>query len=194
MDGHGWKGKGDWMKSIDEVYEAVAYGGTSNGVTTLDILGVAIKDKSGNVTVMNFTEPISVKFYSANNTAVFPKTRAGNKTMAGKYPKPLRTDYNSATINPSGASGIVALKNITVLKADNRTAEFQFTGVSVYLPDGSVKPYTFATPVKVTKSWKDRTAKIENPAVIANLIDAFSGGAKFPANSAPVPLKTVDAK
>jgi hypothetical protein len=118
----------------------------------------------------------------------------GNKTMAGKHPKPVKTDYNSATINPSGASGIVALKNITMLKADNKTAEFQFTGVSVYLPDGSVKSYTFTTPVKVIKSWKDRTSKIENPAVIANLQDAFKSGAKFPANSAPVSLKTIDSK
>jgi hypothetical protein len=194
MNAQGWKGKGERLKNIDEVYESIAYMGTKDGVTTLNILNAAIKDKSGNVTMMNITKPIPVQFYSSNNTAVLPKMdKMVNKT-AGKHKRPMRTDYNSATINPAGASGVVALKNINMLKVDNNTAEFQFTAVSVYLPDGTVKHYTFATPVKVVKSWKDRTAKIDNPAVVADLQDALKGGAKFPANAAPVPLKTIDTK
>lgn len=190
MDAQGWKGKSEKMMNIDEVYESIVLMGSKDGVTTLNILNAAVKDKSGNVTVMNFSKPITAQYFSSNNTVVMTKV---NKT-AGEYPKPVKTDYNSATINPSGASGVIALKNITMLKKDNKTAEFQFSGVSVYLPDGSVKSYTFTTPVKVVKSWKDRTSKIDNPAVIADLQDALKGGAKFPANSAPVPLKTIDSK
>ncbi len=193
----GWKGKSGKLQNIDEVYESVAYVGTKDGVTTLNILGAAIKDKGGNVTILNITKPVTVNFYSSNNTAVINKgmkimNKTGNKTM-GMHKKPVKMDYNSATINPAGASGIVALKNITMLKMDNTTAEFQFNAISVYLPDGKVKSYSFTTPVKVVKSWKDRTSKIDNPAVIANLQDAFKGGAKFPANAAPVSLKTIDA-
>jgi len=190
MDAQGWKGKGERLKNIDEVYESIAYMGTKDGVTTLNILNAAVKDKSGNVTMMNFTKPITAQYFSSNNTFVVTKP---DKT-AWKGLKPVKTDYNSATINPSGASGVVALKNITMLKMDNKTAEFQFSGVSVYLPDGSVKSYTFTTPVKAVKSWKDMTTKIDNPAVVADMQDAFKGGTKFPANAAPVPLKTIDAK
>jgi hypothetical protein len=190
MDAQGWKGKSEKMKNIDEVYESIVFMGSKDGVTTLNILNAAVKDKSGNVTVMNFSKPITAQYFSSNNTVVMTKV---NKT-AGEHPKPVKADYNSATINPSGASGVIALKNFTMLKKDNKTAEFQFSGVSVYLPDGSVKSYTFTTPVKVVKSWKDRTSKIDNPAVIADLQDALKGGAKFPANAAPVPLKTIDSK
>lgn len=190
MDAQGWKGKSEKMKNIDGVYESIAYMGSKDGVTTLNILNVAIKDKSGNVTVMNFSKPITAQYFSSNNTFVVTKE---NKTM-GERKKLMKTDYNSATIDPSGASGVVAFKNITMLKMDNKTAEFQFSGVSVYLPDGSVKSYTYTTPVKVVKSWREKTAKIDNPKVVADLQDAFKGGAKFPANAAPVPLKTIDAK
>ena len=190
MNAQGWKGKGEMMKNVDEVYESIAYMGTKDGVTTLNIMNAAIKDKSGNVTLLNFTKPVSARFYSSNNTFVVTKP----EKMTGERKKPMKTDYNSATINPSGASGVVALKNITMLKMDNKTAEFQFSGLSVYLPDGSVKSYTFTTPVKAVKSWKDMTTKIDNPAVIADMQDALKGGAKFPANAAPVSLKTVDAK
>lgn len=190
MDAQGWKGKSEKLKNIDEVYESIAFMGSKDGVTTINILNAAVKDKSGNVTVMNFTKPITAQYFSSNNTFVVTKV---NKT-GEKRQKPVRTDYNSATINPAGASGVVALKNITMLKMDNKTAEFQFTGLSVYLPDSSVKSYTFTTPVKIVKSWSNMTTTIDNPMVMADLQDALKGGAKFPANAAPVPLKTIDAK
>ncbi len=190
MDAQGWKGKSEKMKNIDEVYESIVYVGSKDGVTTIDILNAAVKDKSGNVTVMNFTKPITAQYFSSNSTFVVTKP---DKTGV-KRQKPVKTDYNSAAINPAGASGVIALKNITMLKQDNKTAEFQFTGASVYLPDGSLKSYTFTTPVKITKSWDKHTSTIDNPQSLMPLMDALKGGAKFPANAAPVPLKTIDAK
>lgn len=190
LEGHGWGGKGGMLRNIDEVYESVAYVGTEDGVTTLNILNAAIKDKSGNVTAINFTRPITVRFYGSNNTAVV----TGIDKTALEGLKLTRASYGSAAINPSDASGVVALKNITMLKMDDKTAEFQFTGISVYLPDGSVKQYSFAMPVKAVKSLTGMTTKIDNPAVIADIQDAFKGGAKFPANAKPVSLKAIDSK
>jgi hypothetical protein len=82
-----------------------------------------------------------------------------------------------------------------VISKDKNGSTMQFTGMSVYLPDGSVKSYTYTKPVQVVKSWKDKTARIIADATFwSNMQDALKGGAKFPANAAPVPLKTIDAK
>jgi hypothetical protein len=191
MDGHWHKGKGERMKNIDEIYETIAYTGSKDGAITFNILGVAVKDKSGNATVMTFPKPLAAQYFSSNGTFMVSRP---NITEWKGHVRPIRTSYDNATIDPSGASCVLALKNFTLVQRGNKTVEFQFTGMSVYLPDGSVKSYTYSTPVKIVKSWKDKMTTISNPAVVADVQDAVKGGGKFPAGSAPVPLKSIDAK
>jgi len=194
MNGHDWKGgKNGKAISIDETYSTIVVNASKPGATTYNVLNSAIKDKDGNVVVMNFTTPITGTYYSSNDTAIV-QLPARNK-LDRPHIKPVRTDYNNATISPAGGSAIIAKRNITVLKHDNKTFEFQFTGISVYLPDGSVKSYTLKTPVKVTMSRDTHTATaVGSPEFRADIQDALKGGAKFPANAAPVPLKKIDGK
>lgn len=190
MNGHGWNRSCDGMKNIDEVYHSVLATGPKGGAITFDILGSAVKSKSGNVTTFTFDKPISVQLYGSNGTAVISMP---NRTY-GAHKKPVRTSYNNSTINPSGASAVIAIKNITLLGHDRNSSTFQFTGLSAYLPNGSVKAYTFTPPVVVQKSWENKTSTIvAGPAFWSDIQGITVMGTKFPANATPVPLKTIDA-
>jgi len=190
MGAQGWHhgGMGRRMAGINEIYEAIAVTNSTATSAAFNVLGAAIRSTSGNVTMINMAKPVPAQYYFANRTFVVP---AMNRTP-GMRQRPVRTSYGNATISPAGASAVIALKNITMLKADNTTMEFQFTGLSVYLPTGKVMPFTFSTPVKIVKTWKAGTSTISDPAVVSDIANAVKGGAKFPANAAPVPLKTID--
>ncbi len=192
---HGWGGKKGW--DIDTVYHTVQVTGMTGDSVSLNILNSAVKGKSGNVTTMNYTTPLAVKYYFANDTAVFTKAGAGAKDKAswkGRQ-RPPKVGYNDAAINVAGASAVVAMKNITMTRLDNNTTQVQFSAFSVYLPDGTAKSYKLDTPVKAIKSRADRSMKVTgNPQFRADLQDALKGGAKFPASAAPVSLKTIDSK
>lgn len=176
--------------SVDEIYAAIKVTGATNSSATYDIMNIAIKGKDGKVVTMSPATPISGTYYFANDTAVIPLS---NKTGVGRH-KPVMGDYSNATINVAGASAVIAMKNVTTVKHAKGNFETQFTGLSVYLPDGSTKSYTLTTPVRIvgTKDKKTVTV-IANPAMRADIRDALAGNATFPANAAPVPLKTIDA-
>lgn len=187
-------GKKKW--DIDTVYHTVQVTGMTGDSATFNILSSAVKGKSGNVTMMNYTTPIAVQYYFSNDTAVMSKTKMGMKNRTWmKGQRPPRVGYNDAAVNVAGASAVIAMKNITMKRLDNNTSEVQFAAFSVYLPDGTAKSYKLDTPVKATKSRVDRSMKVTGNAQFrADLQDALKGGAKFPANAAPVPLKSIDAK
>lgn len=196
MHGHGNGGKGmcGKIENIDQVYHSIAVVGAKDGAVTFDILNSAIKEKNGNVSVMKFDKPIEVTIYSSNGTVVMARPNKENNTTR-PHIKPTKTNYNDATLSPAGASAIITARNITVVSKDKNGSTMQFTGMSVYLPDGSVKSYTFTKPVLIVTSWKDKTKKIVADSTFwSNMQDALKGTAKFPANAAPVPLKTIDAK
>lgn len=176
--------------SVDEIYAAVKVTGATNSSATYDIMNVAIKGKDGKVVTMSPAKPLSGTYYFANDTAIIPMN---NKT-GDKRHKPVMGDYSNATIKVAGASAVIAMKNVTTVKQAKGNFETQFTGLSVYLPDGTAKTYTLATPVRIVHA-KDKKAVtvIANPAMRADLQDAMAGNATFPANAAPVPLKTIDA-
>lgn len=192
---HRWGGKKNW--DIDTVYHAVQVTDMTGDSISFNILNSAVKGKSGNVTTMNYTTPLAVKYYFANDTAVFTKARAGAKDKSawkGRH-RPPKVGYNDAAINVAGASAVVAMKNITMMRLDNNTTQVQFSAFSVYLPDGTVKSYKLDTPVKAIRSRADRSMKVTGtPQFRADLQDALKGGAKFPASAAPVLLKTIDSK
>ena len=106
-------------------------------------MNAVIKTKEGKVTTMDFAKPISGQYFFSNDTAIITM---GNKT-GEKHQKPVMGDYSNATIKVAGASAVMVKKNITVIKHDKSGFEMQFTGISVYLPDGTVKSYTLSKPV-----------------------------------------------
>jgi hypothetical protein len=150
-----------------------------------------IKGKDGSVLTKDLALPVPVQYFFSNDTV---KYGAKNRTAYEELQGFARTDYNTATINVAGASAVLVGKNITVRK-QIRGAEFQITGFSVYLPDGTVKSYKLETPVKAVISQDNKPTTVTgNPPLRAALQDAFKGGAKFPANAAPVKIKDIDAK
>lgn len=176
--------------NVDEIYAAVKVTGATNSSATYDIMNIAVKGKDGKVATMSPAKPLAGTYYFANDTAIIPM---GNKTGVGRH-KPVAGDYSNATIKVAGASAVIAMKNVTTVKQGKGNFETQFTGISVYLPDGSVKSYTLTTPVRIVGSRDKKTVTvIANPAMRADLQSAMAGNATFPANAAPVPLKTIDA-
>ena len=189
-----WGGKKNW--DVDTVYHTIQVTGMTGNSVTFNILSSAVKDKSGNVTTMNYTTPIAVQYYFSNDTAVVSKTKMGMKDRTGGgHHRPPTVSYNDAKINVAGGSAVIAAKGISMKRLDNNSTQIQFSAFSVYLPDGTGKSYKLDTPVTAIKSRADRTVKITGNAQFrADLQDALKGGTKFPANAAPVPLKTIDSK
>ncbi len=182
----GWKG----LRDIDEVYHVIKVTGVKNDSCTFDIMSVAVKGKDGKVTMMDFSKPVSAEyFFTTGKIAFSPKEKA-----PGARPKPVTVDYANASVKVAGASAVLAIKDITVLKHDRNETELQFGGLSAYLPDGTIKSYAYSPPVKVVRTRANMTATISgNPALATDLREALKSGATFPANAPPVPLKKVDA-
>lgn len=177
--------------NIDTMYHAVVVTGMSSDSLTFNVLNTVLKGKDGSVLSKTLTPPTSVQYFYANDTI---KYGAENRTALAELQGYARTDYNTATIDVAGASAVMAVKNMAMSPKDGGV-EFQVTGFSLYLPDGTAKSYKLDTPIKavITKDQKIMTAK-GNPQFRADLQDASKGGAKFSANAAPVKIKDIDAK
>jgi hypothetical protein len=174
--------------NVDEIYAAVKVTGATNSSATYDIMNIVVKGKDGKVVTMSPATPLSGTYYFANDTAIVPM---GNKT--GRH-KPVAGNYNNATINVAGASAVIAMKNVTTIRQGKGNFETQFTGLSVYLPDGTTKAFSLTTPARIVGSKDKKTVTvIANPAMRADLQGAMVGNATFPATAVPVPLKTIDA-
>ncbi|AFC99559.1 hypothetical protein Mtc_0798 [Methanocella conradii HZ254] len=178
------------IKNIDEAYHVVKVTGIRNESCTFDIMSVAVKGKDGKVAIMSFSKPISAEyFFSTGKVALSMKEKA-----PGAYPKPVIVNYENATVNVAGASAVLAIKSLAVLRHDRNETDVQFSGLSAYLPDGKVKSYTFTPPVKLAHTKANMTATISgNPAFTEGLKEALKGGGTFPANAPAVPLKKIDA-
>ncbi len=178
------------MMNVDEIYIAVKATGVTNSSATYDILGSAIKGKDGKVVTMSPTTPLRGTYYFANDTAIIPMN---NKTGGGRH-KPVKGDYSNATINVAGASAVIAMKNVTTTGQGRGNMVTQFSKFSVYLPNGTAKTFTLTTPVKITHA-KDKkvVTVVANPEMRADIQSVLTGNATFPANAAPVMLKTIDA-
>lgn len=177
--------------NIDEMYSAIKVTGMTNNSASYDIMNAVIKSKEGKVGTMDFAKPIKGQYFFSNDTGFITMS---NKT-GEKDHKPMKGDYNNATIKVAGASAVMVKKNITVTKHDKNGFEMQFTGLSVYLPDGTVKSYKLSKPVIVSGSKDAKTMKVVgSPELRADIQDALKGGKTFPANAAPVSLKTIDSK
>lgn len=174
--------------NVDEMYAAILITGMNDQSVSYDVLNTAVKGKDGRVSIMNPAKPLSVTYYFSNDTAAFQD----RKKVGGTRQKPVRTGYDNATISPAGASAVIAMKNVTT-KRGITGMESQFTGLSVYLPDGSVKSYTLTTPVRFVSSTTARTVSmVATPEYRAFMQDALKNGAKFPADASAVPLKKID--
>lgn len=128
---------------------------------------------------------------------------AGNRSPGERGPgergpppgwsRPVMGYYNNTTLNVAGATAVVAMKNITGFTYGNRTHQFQFTEMPVYLPDGSVTTHKLSTPVTVTMVNRTITV-MANPEVRGILQGFIGSGNRFPANAGPVKLIDIDAR
>jgi hypothetical protein len=177
--------------NIDTFYHAIAVTGASSDSISFNVLNTVVKTKDGSVLTKDYTPPVSVQYYYANDTVKY-----GDKTLSGyeEFQGYTRTDYNAATINVAGASAVIAGKDITVSPKDGGI-EFQIGSFSMYMPDGSARSYKLQPPVKsVMATGQGPMAVTVTPQLRAAMMDAMKGGAKFPVNAAPVSIKDIDAK
>jgi hypothetical protein len=187
---HNGKGHNGWAP--DEMYHVIKVTNSSSTMVNFDILATAIKGKDGRVITMTQTTPKSGTYYFANDTAIIPFGNRTDKTNKTRE-KPAKGDYNNATIKVAGGSAVVAMKNVTMTGTGKGNFQVQFTGIGVYLPNGTAKTYPISAPAKVMKSPDNSSMMIVgNPSVRAALQGALMSGATFPATANPVPLKTVD--
>jgi hypothetical protein len=185
-DHHGKKGV-DWAP--DEMYHVVKVTNASGSMVNFDILATAVKGKDGKVISMTATTPKSGTYYFANDTAVIPFGSKTNKTRT----KPVKGDYNNATIDVAGGNAVIAMKNVTMTGKGKGDFQVQFTDVGVYLPNGSAKTYKLSAPAKIMGSPDNSSMMIVgNPSLRTAMQDALMGGTTFPAGAKPVMLKTVD--
>jgi hypothetical protein len=173
----------------EEMYHVIKVTNSSGSMVNFDILATAVKGKDGKVMTMTQTTPKSGTYYFANDTAVIP---FGNKTDK-KHTKPMKGDYNNATINVAGGNAVVAMKNVTMNGKGKGNFEVQFTDIGTYLPNGTTNTYKLSAPAKVMKSPDNSSMLIVgNPSVRTALQGALMGNTTFPADAKPVMLKTVD--
>jgi hypothetical protein len=181
------KARGGW--AIDEMYHVVKITGSSGNSVSFDILGTAVKGKDNRVAVMTMDMPRRGTYYFANDTAVIPFANTTGK----KHGRPMMGDYSNATINVSGASAVVAMKNVTTTGKGRGNMEIQFTSLGVYLPNDTAMTYPLSAPVRMTKSADNSSMLIiGNPSLRSVLQGMVTSGATFPADAQPVMLKTVD--
>lgn len=178
-------------KNIDTFYHAIAVTGVSGDAISFNVLNTVVKNKDGSVLTKDYTPPISVQYFYANDTIKY-----GDKALSGyeEFQGYTRTDYNAATINVAGASAVIAGKDITVSPKDGGI-EFQIGSYSMYMPDGTAKSYKLEPAVKsVMATGKGPMTITVTPQLKAAVMDALKGGAKFPANAAPVKIMDIDTK
>ncbi|OPY27560.1 MAG: hypothetical protein A4E28_01978 [Methanocella sp. PtaU1.Bin125] len=189
--GPGMKGRrGGPALDVDTIYNVIGVTGATDTSVSFDILGSAIKGKDGRVIFMNETLTRSGTYYFANDTAVIPFL---NRTP-GERPRPVIGNYDNASVNVAGASAVVTMKNLTMTRYGRGEHEAQFTGLGVYLPDGTAKSYTLTTPARITRSPDNRSMMIAgSPSMRTALQDMVKSGARFPADAKPVMLKEIDA-
>lgn len=169
----------------------IAMTGLSSDSLSFNVLNTVVKTKDGSVMTKDYSPPIPVQYFYANDTIKY-----GEKGPVGyeEFQGFARKDYNTATINVAGASAVIAGKDIVVSPKDGGI-EFQIRGFYAYMPDGTVKSYKLTTPVKSVMGMDRQPMTVAvTPELRAAMLDAFKGGAKFPANAAPVKIKDIDAK
>lgn len=177
--------------NMDTMYHTYVVTDKSGDSVTFNILNSVIKNKDGSILAKDLTPPTPVQYFYANDTLVFG---AQNRMTLGELQGYAREDYDTATINVAGASGVMAAKHMDTAMKDG-AIQFQVPGFSVYLPDGTVKTYTFDTPLKASMSPGITTMTTKgNPQLTAALKELATLDTKFPANAAPVKIKDIDAK
>jgi hypothetical protein len=203
----------------EEIYMVISAKNVTGTSATFDVTGEAVRTADGRAMVGNYTTPRAGEYFFGNDTAIisggerphkgervaaFGKTgrhrpmAMGNRSPGERGPppggqRPVMGYYNNSTINVAGATAVVAMKNITgMTHLGNRTVQFQFTDMLVYLPDGSTTTHKLSTPVTVTIAGGTITVKA-NPDVRGILQGFIGSGNRFPANAGPVKLMDIDA-
>lgn len=201
----------------EEIYMVISAKNVTGTSATFDVIGQAIRTADGRATARNFTRPMTGEYFFDNDTAIISggdRPPRGERAMAGPRgrhrameagnrspgergpppggPRPVMGYYNNTTLDVAGATAVVAMKNITGFTYGNRTHQFQFTDMPVYLPDGSATTHKLSTPVTVTMANRTITVKA-NPEVRSIMQGFIGSGNRFPTNAGPVKLTDIDA-
>ena len=100
--------------------------------------------------------------------------------------------YKNATLDVSGGSLVVSMKDIHVILKDKDYFIFKFHKLGIYLPDGTGKEYKLEKPVHVIYT-KDRKMVVIDayPALTSTLKGDITSSTTFPAGTSPVLISDI---
>ncbi|WP_048198189.1 hypothetical protein [Methanocella arvoryzae] len=174
------------IKSIDMVKTVTS---VRDNTVFFQVPSVAITTKDGKVSTVTFPTPLTGAFNLRGGMGFIS---AGGAKSADVAIRPLDT----ATLNISGTSMVMTMKDIRVLMHDKEKDKFMFeyNKVAVLLPDGTEKVYCLDRPVQVAYSKERKLVMIDAyPAYGDILAYAFTNMGKFPDDQPPLNIKDMRA-
>ncbi len=179
--GEGHRAMG-WMKSheIQQIDMVKTVTGQSGDSMTFTVPSIAVKGKEGEVATIKPLTPLMGSYNTSYDMGYISTKGLKSADIA------LRP-YKNATLDVSGGTLVMSMKDIHVLLKDKDYFIFKFHKLGIYLPDGTGKEYMLEKPVHVIYS-KDRKMLVIDayPALSRALKSEVAGGATFPAGTTPV--------
>ena len=176
-----------WMKSheIERIDMVKTVTGQSGDMMSFTVPSMAVKGKEGEVATIKPLTPLSGSYNTSYDMGYISTKGLKSADIA------LRP-YKNATLDVSGGTLVMSMKDIHVLLKDKDYFIFKFHKLGIYLPDGTGKEYKLEKPVHVIYS-KDRKMLVIDayPALSRTLKSEITGGATFPAGTAPVMVSDI---
>ncbi|WP_424358996.1 hypothetical protein [Methanocella sp. MCL-LM] len=168
------------IKSVDMVKTVT---GVRDNTVFFQVPSVAITTKEGKVSTVTFPTPLTGAFNLRQGMGFLSM---GGARSADVAIRPLST----ATLNISGSSMVMSMKDIKVITDDKDKFAFEYHKIGLVLPDGTAKVYCLDKPVQVAYS-KDRKAAMIDayPAYGDILAYAYTNMNRFSDTQQPLSIK-----
>jgi hypothetical protein len=183
------KGKGDrWGRMGHEpkdVYMTIAVDGMTGNTVTFSVMNMAMKGKEDKAVLIMPSAPLTGTYNMTNDM--------GYISTASFMPATMTIDaMNKTSVPVAGASAVMGMHDMKVIAKDKDYKVFKFGEVSFLTPNGTATTYKLDKPVRVTYS-EDRKMVVMDayPTFTQRMSEAFSTGAKFPADAKPVPITSL---
>ncbi len=142
---------------MDTLYHAYVVTGESGDAMTFNVLNTVVKNKDGSMLTKDFTPPISVQYFYANDTLKYGAKIGCAGRTPGIHEDGLQHGDNQCCrrIGGNGREGHQRVH-------ERRRHRIPDPGFAVYMPDGTAKTYKLDTPVKASMATGRTTMTTES--------------------------------
>lgn len=171
----------------ENIYMTVTHSGTMNDTSSFMINNIAMKGKENTTTVFAFNTPLQGTYNTTSDMGYISTINAIPATAT------YDTIANSS-IPVAGASMVIGFKDINKIAKERGYHIAEVGNIAVFLPDGSVKPYTLDQPIRITHN-EDRNLIVIDayPSFTKRMSDDLGNAtATFPAGTAPVKINGLE--